>query len=207
MKWFKHNSSAHNDELIRELIHESGAEGYGIYMICLELISEKIDENLRAEIETTWSVLSEKCRKRSDKLKNILKGSAFAKLLSSEFRKDKIKLSCPNLLKRLDNWTSNLQVTSKQVSPNQNQNKKKKKEEEKESPQNLDFLAKEISNTLKPEEISLLKNRIEQYLKHPMQSEANSAVLRETIERMRLQHPKDPMAYAIKCIKNLAVGK
>ena len=207
MKWFKHDSGSHNDEVCRELIHDLGSLGYGIYMICLELISEKIDEKMSPEIEITWRVLSEKCRTRQDKLRNILKTSAFAKLIVSEFRKDKVKLSCHNLLKRLDNWTQNLQAANKQVSTNQNQNKKKKEKEKKKSPQSLDFLTNQISNTFKPDELNLLKNRIEQYLKRPVGTEANEAILKETIGRMNGKKTEDKVAYATRIIQNLAVGK
>lgn len=129
MKWFKHECTSHNDEKTRELIHSLGAEGYGILMICYELVGEKIDEKRIAKIEISWRVLSEKCRTRQDKLRKMLKTSAFQSLLVSNFRGDYVELFCPNLLNRLDNWTErqkNYRATTEQLTANKKEKEKKK---------------------------------------------------------------------------------
>lgn len=116
MKWYQHESSAHNDELMRELIHRFGLEGYGVYVVCLELISEKIDQKLEAKITILDSVLREKLRVSHQKLTKILAFFDQNSLIFSNFQDKKWILECPNLLKRLDNWTKRYAVTKKQVS-------------------------------------------------------------------------------------------
>lgn len=128
MKWFKHESSSHNDEIMREIIHEFGCEGYGVYMIILELIAEKIDQNLSPCLSITDRVLREKSRVSHQKLNKILSFFDQNSLVFSNFSGKSWDLSCPNLLNRLDNWTKNSQATNKQVYINKNENKKKEEE-------------------------------------------------------------------------------
>jgi hypothetical protein len=130
MKWYKHESKSHTDEKIRDLIFKFGQEGYGIYHTCLELISEKIDKNQVPKISISDRVLREICRVSHQKLTKILSFFDQNSLIFSNFHSEYWNLDCPNLLKRLDNWTSNLQVTPKQPSNQQEQEVKKEKKKE-----------------------------------------------------------------------------
>jgi len=52
MKWFKHDSDAGSDAKLRKLRMKYGAQGYGIYWYCLELIARNVDKNnLTFELE------------------------------------------------------------------------------------------------------------------------------------------------------------
>lgn len=52
MKWFKHDSDAGNDAKLRKLRLKYGAQGYGIYWYCLELIARNVEKhNLTFELE------------------------------------------------------------------------------------------------------------------------------------------------------------
>jgi hypothetical protein len=52
MKWFKHDSDAGNDAKLRKLRIKYGAQGYGIYWYCLELIARNVEKhNLTFELE------------------------------------------------------------------------------------------------------------------------------------------------------------
>lgn len=52
MKWFKHDSDASNDAKLRKLRHKYGAQGYGVYWYCLELVARNVDKhNLTFELE------------------------------------------------------------------------------------------------------------------------------------------------------------
>lgn len=133
MKWFKHDCQSHNDEKMRDLIHEFGVEGYGVYMVLLELIGEKIDKGLNAKISISDRVLREKLRVSRGKLTKILAYFDQNLLTFSKAESENWIIECPNLLKRLDNWTINSQVTNKQPSTQQEEevrskNKNKKKE-------------------------------------------------------------------------------
>src|SRR3990167_6066591 len=108
MKWFQHESMSHSDEIMREIIHEFGSEGYGIYMIVLELVAEKIDERLSPQILISDRVLREKCRVSHRKLTKILSFFDQNSLIFSKFSKRSWEISCPNLLNRLDNWIKKL---------------------------------------------------------------------------------------------------
>lgn len=52
MKWFKHDSDASNDAKLKKLRLKYGAQGYGIYWYCLELIARNVEKhNLTFELE------------------------------------------------------------------------------------------------------------------------------------------------------------
>lgn len=115
MRWFKHSTSTHNDEKIRELIHEYGLQGYGLYNLLLELISEKIDETLIPEIRISDRVLREKCRLSHKNLGKICSFFTQNSLIFSNFGSGFWNFKCPNLLKRLDNWTKRSVVKHEQT--------------------------------------------------------------------------------------------
>lgn len=131
MKWFQHESTAHSDELMRDLIHEFGSEGYGVCMIAFELVSEKIDERLSPQITITDRVFREKCRVSHRKLVKIMAFLDRNSLVFSKFSKRSWEISCPNLLNRLDNWIKKLSrhsvVTSEKVPLELEVDKEKKK--------------------------------------------------------------------------------
>lgn len=43
MKWFMHDSNAHTDAKLRKVMMRFGADGYGLYWYCLELIAGNVD--------------------------------------------------------------------------------------------------------------------------------------------------------------------
>jgi len=133
MRWFKHDALAHNDEKIRELIHEFGVEGYGVYMIVLELVAEKIDQDLSPLITVSDQVLREKMRVSRKKLVKILSFFDQKAMAFSKFHGKYWDISCPNLLSRLDNWVKYLPKTNHKLTPN------KKKEEEKQQAYQEDY--------------------------------------------------------------------
>lgn len=202
MKWFKHDTNAHNDEKIREMIHEVGCEGYGVYVIVLELVGEKIDENLSPQISISDRVLREKCRLSHQKLVKILsfldqKMLIFSKLIGKNW-----EISCPNMLNRLDNWTkkqsSNYVATTSQVPSNQNQkeNQNKKKEEEPELPRDGFFNEKEEQMLLK--DISKARNVAEK-------SEAAKLRLKEIIHEILMT--KKPVGSALALARHKAINQ
>lgn len=188
MKWFKHDSSAHNDEKIRHLIHEFGVEGYGVYMICLELIAEKIDSNLSPEITINRRVLSEKLCMKSFRVERILRSSSLRALLVVTSTRYEFKMVCPNLLKRLDNWTKNSQVTNKQVSINEKQNENKnEKENKKNTP----------AGSLNKHQEKQVRSNLATKLNHEPDSEANTVALKELVDGVAKDlSVKNPVAVA-----------
>lgn len=60
MLWFKHDSDAGNDAKLRKLRIKYGAQGYGIFWYCLELIARNVDKNnLTFELEHDAELIAE----------------------------------------------------------------------------------------------------------------------------------------------------
>lgn len=125
MKWFKHQSTARNDQRISELEDICGLEGYGFYFKTLEIIAESMDETSRDCVEYSVSVWAKKLNILPAKFKKLTENCEEVGLISvekrtkteqklSKKRSEMYKLSSPNLLKYRDNHTKNLQATSKQ---------------------------------------------------------------------------------------------
>lgn len=115
MKWFKHDSNAIKDEKIQLLMEEHGIVGYGIYFIICELCAEKIDKKLTPEIRIGWLFVEQLTHCRRSTIKRVLASSSTGGLLLWEPNEQLLICSIPNLLKRLDNWTRDLVVTTKQL--------------------------------------------------------------------------------------------
>ena len=117
---------------MRDLVFQFGMEGYGVYNTCLELIAEKIDHNQVPKIKIADRVLRSIVRVSHQKLTKILSFFDQNSLIFSNFDGEYWNLDCPNLLKRLDNWTIRSAVTTEQLPhqpevKNKKENKKKKK--------------------------------------------------------------------------------
>ena len=147
MKWFKHESNMHNDEKIQMLMDFCGLEGYAVYLIILELIAEKIErDNMDASILITLPVLKRKTMIYHDrKIRKIIESLVNLRLISVESidnlstisstspdnleksLKNVFAIHCPNLLKRLDNWTKRSVVATEKVPLDKIKIKNKKK--------------------------------------------------------------------------------
>jgi len=127
MRWFKHDSTAIKDEKIQLLMSNYGVVGYAIFFILCELCSEKIDSQLIPSIEISWPYIEQLTHSKRSTIRRVLDGCAAAGLLLDNSDDKLLICSIPNLLKRLDNWTSRSVVTTEQL---RNRIRSKKKEEE-----------------------------------------------------------------------------
>lgn len=121
MKWFKHLSTARNDERLSELEDKCGLEGYGFYFKMLEIVAEALDASDKCEVvyslsrwgrqvnvtSKKWLFLSQRCADVG--LMIVCRCSDDA--LTKDYR---ISVKIPNILKYRDNHTKNLQATIKQ---------------------------------------------------------------------------------------------
>ncbi len=103
MKWFKHDTNAHNDVKLKLLRRKFGAEGYGVYFMLLEIIGEYANEDNIEEwgfVDKHHSLetLADECNVAADKLKEILLFCNEVELLE----KRNERLYCEKILKRLD---------------------------------------------------------------------------------------------------------
>lgn len=114
MKWFKHQSSARNDERLSRLEDKAGLEGYGFYFKMLEIVAEVIDETDRHEVTYSLSRWGRQANITSKKFIFLAQCCADVGLLIVQRCDNDYIIRIPNLLKYRDNHTKNLQATSKQ---------------------------------------------------------------------------------------------
>ena len=110
MKWLKHETDAKDSEKLKDVIAEFGFEGYGWYWRIMEIVAFKMDETDRCHYEQT---VSEWCLNLKVKQKKL---RLFLELIQNQFNikpvysDKKLRIEIPNLLKKRDNYTKNLQV-------------------------------------------------------------------------------------------------
>lgn len=131
MKWFKHQSTARNDEKIARLEDKCGLEGYGFYFKMLELVAEVIDSTDRCEVTYSMSRWGRQTNVTTKKWLFLSSCCADVGLMIVQRCNDDITVNIPNLLKYRDNHTKNLQVTSKQDKEEYKEDKEKEEDKEK----------------------------------------------------------------------------
>lgn len=132
MKWFKHSCTARDDQKISKLMDELGLEGYGCYMIILEVVGHEMGPTNECFAEFSlkkWGSFVQLSAKKFAKFAQVM---AKLSLFHADISENNCRIEIPNLLKYRDNHTKNLQVTNKKVSL-----EKEKEEEEKEQEEDI----------------------------------------------------------------------
>ena len=103
MKWFKHDSNAHNDAKIDKVLMKYGAEGYALYWYCIELIAGKVSsDNITFELEHDAEQIAYRLRIDSLRVEEIMRFMIGLGL----FEENGSTITCMKLAKRLDErWT------------------------------------------------------------------------------------------------------
>ena len=194
MKWYQHETECHNDEKMRELIHEHGVMGYGVYHIILELVAGKIDENLIPRIEISDRVLCEKLRLKSVRVERLLNHYTTATLLSAHKSECLWIIECPNLLKRLDNWTKRSVVTTEQLPLQREHNKNKNT-----TTTTSSVVKPAAGSFFKDDQMIDLKRQIAKTMSWAVMSEAVSKAADEIIHKVKNSKKKldNPFGYAM----------
>lgn len=113
MKWFKHETDAKDSEKLKAIIDEFGFEGYGRWFRIMEIIAEKMDESTRCHYEQSeWEWCCNLKAKRKQ-LTCFLKATEKQMLCKVERNGKQLRIEIPNLLKKRDNYSKNLQVADK----------------------------------------------------------------------------------------------
>tara|TARA_Y100000296_G_C5164312_1_gene253691 strand:- start:506 stop:1309 length:804 start_codon:yes stop_codon:yes gene_type:complete len=115
MKWFKHETDVIHSEKMAKLIEEFGFEGYGRYWRIMEIIAERMDETDRcyAELpEREWLRYLVVRRPLFHRYLVVIGQLFDNKVITNGLL---IRIEIPNLLKKRDNYTKNLQVTCKKL--------------------------------------------------------------------------------------------
>ena len=98
MKWFKHDTDAHIDARLEKLTMKYGAEGYGIYWYCLEIIAGKITKDkITFELEHDAEIIGHRLKVDQIKVQEIMSHMVKVGL----FQNNKGIISCMALASRL----------------------------------------------------------------------------------------------------------
>lgn len=116
MKWFKHDADAFLSEGVDALIDEEGFAGYGRWNRLLEIVAFKMDETNRCHVEYSPQKWCSLLKLKQKKLLSFLELTENQLKTKVKRTKNKIRIEIPNLLKKRDNYTKGLEVTSKKLS-------------------------------------------------------------------------------------------
>lgn len=123
MRWFKHMTAAGSDEKITKLIDIAGLEGLGFYWRMVEIIASQISEATeKCEVTYSLPTLSRLTYSHHHKVSNLLGKLGVTGLMvvsKSELHGVvNYTISCPNILKYRDEWTSRKPKTREQLPSN-----------------------------------------------------------------------------------------
>lgn len=122
MKWFKHMSSASDDEFLDGIIDDFGLEGYARWWLILEAIASQMDGSNKCSVTYSWGKWQSILRGKRNKLGTFLERLENESKINLKQTGNKLEIECPKLLKLRDNYTKDLEevleqpleVTSKQ---------------------------------------------------------------------------------------------
>ena len=102
-------------EGVDALINEFGFAGYGRWNRLLEIVASKMDESGRCHAEYSIQKWCSFLRLKQKKLVSFLELTQNELKTKVVYCENKVRIEIPNLLKKRDNYTKHLQVTSKQL--------------------------------------------------------------------------------------------
>lgn len=115
MKWFKHDSDASNDAKLKKLRLKYGAQGYGIYWYCLELIARNVEKhNLTFELEHDAELIADDFKLSAELVQHIMTYMVELELFENT---DGI-ISCLKMANRTDEYTQKLLLNIKKHTDN-----------------------------------------------------------------------------------------
>jgi len=114
MRWFKHYSSARDDEKLSSLEDKSGLEGYGFYFKVLEVVAEVMNETDNCSVTYSITRWGRQLNITTKKFLYLSQCCSELGLMNVCRASDNVTIETPNLLKYRDNHTKNLQATCKQ---------------------------------------------------------------------------------------------
>jgi len=102
MKWFKHDSDANQDAKLKKLRLKYGAQGYGIYWYCLELIARNVEKhNLTFELEHDAELIAHDFSLSSELVQDMMTYMVDLDL----FENNRGAITCLKMSKRTDEYT------------------------------------------------------------------------------------------------------
>lgn len=105
MKWFVHDSDAHEDTKLEKLLMKYGVDGYGLYFYCLEIIAGELSpENITFELEHDSEILAHKLKIDSLRVEEIMNYCVSLGLF--QMNPATKRIMCLALAKRVDRYMS-----------------------------------------------------------------------------------------------------
>jgi hypothetical protein len=105
VKWFKHDTDAHNDAKLDKVLMHYGSHGYAVYFYCLELIAGKIDKgNTSCALEHDAEQIGARLKIDSVEVSAILQYLVDVGLFDGAIESS---ITCLKLLGRLDKSMTN----------------------------------------------------------------------------------------------------
>ncbi|MGH1372954.1 MAG: GIY-YIG nuclease family protein [Cellvibrionaceae bacterium] len=103
MKWFKHDADANMDAKLQDVLLEYGAEGYGVYWYCIELIASNVtSEKLNFELEHDARVIARHMGLGVQRVEEMMRHMVTLGLFESSGG----VITCMKLAKRADEYTT-----------------------------------------------------------------------------------------------------
>ena len=134
MKWFRHDSNAHNDAKLQKILMRHGAQGYALYWYCLELIAGKVDsQNYTFELEHDAEILAHQLKIDTLLVEKIMTDMVELGLFESSAG----KIYCLKMLRRLDDHTSRNPEIRKIIAHTKSSNTKLPRSDFEDAPKNL----------------------------------------------------------------------
>lgn len=115
MKWFKHMSQAHTDDKLVRLRAEYGMWGIGVYWTIVEMVAEQMKPNdPTPKAVFTVRELCSYFVVRRQKLSSYLLATRQLRLIYAVTNDNIVTIEIPKLLEIKDNYTKDLEVSTKQ---------------------------------------------------------------------------------------------
>ncbi|MCK5601541.1 DUF4373 domain-containing protein [Candidatus Pacearchaeota archaeon] len=120
MRWFKHMTSARDNEDLSELLENYGAEGYGVWWIILELIAAQMDKSDKCSARYSFKKWAKSCQvstKKFQKVTSFLSELEQISIKECENNTDFLIIKCVKLLKFRDEYSKKSRQTPDKLPP------------------------------------------------------------------------------------------
>ena len=165
MKWFKHETDSIHSEKLTRLKNEFGFEGYGRYWRIMELVAERMDGSNRCHIELPekeWLRLLSIRRQSFNYYLTVIRLLFDSWRITTDNETLLIRIEIPNLLGKRDNYTSDLQASSKKLP---NRSRSRKEEERDTFSQEISLKKNAQKNTPNTEVTQAISHYSDEYLR------------------------------------------
>lgn len=105
MRWLKHLTKLRNDEKVVSLRESHGLEGYGFYLMLLEIVAENIEGDSEAIVTYSLQHWANIIGIYKPKTKKLFQCCSSLGLIDVEFSGEKVKVSIPKIHKYRDEYS------------------------------------------------------------------------------------------------------